>query len=1039
MIIKYLLCYLFINLIVYLGINAQSVYPPSYPTKHPKKLDRSSLPYQISPFNRFNPIPHQVDNDHPFSILLPKYQSWKKQLPHFQYFSATTYNHRQNFLGTQSFNQIKNTFAEHSKSSSFGVREAWVHIYESGLLASTDLVADMVVDSLGNTYVTGSSTHPPYGMDICTIKYDAKGNVLWQVYFDAGYQGYDEAWGIALDKHGNVIIIGKSDIPDPGSALFIIKLNSEGILQWKTQYKDKIYDQPYKLDIDSSGHILLGGMIWPEDDPVTDYLVLKYNAEGGLIWKVQYGGKEILDELTDLKSDQWGNVFVTGISHDWLTDFYFTHTLKYNTQGDLLWDKEIISGDHGWVSNFHFPKIVTDDSGYIYLTTTIGGNNRGDIFTIKYDHDGQIMWSQNYSASDDQAAQMLTLDLWGNIYVGGSTYDHGQSLLRNVILKYDPKGNLLWEYTEEPQIYGLTSDFEGNIYYIQQGNSLVKLDHDGKKQWQQAIEDTFFVSYPNKYPLLAIFPNNQIGISGTVFCQQTQEDFHTLNYENNGEKQWSVYFNGKKNEKSYPEFINLDKEGKIQVTGRSFVSGDYQNLVTLSYSPSGEILRELRYQGDFPRSSIYCKTIENNDLITACQVKPTNDYSMIRINRYDVEGKEKWEQNFRGEANYFIYHFDTDKSGNIYISGQEYADSIRYFSLKYNVDGQQQWMIWHSIRNDFRIEPFNSFGSDNTGNLYLISYSLSSFLILKYNPDGQLSWEEEIEYFNPYFYSLKFIIPQSDYIYLTDYSLIQNLLYVFKLNKHGQIEWITRDNVPSFGSYYYVSDIIIDENENICITGACYSESRQDIFTIKYNKNGQRLWINTLQEDFQTEGDFLLTDHKENIYTFGLKYTVQNHYDIIIIKYDSEGKERWMITYGGTNIRSSDGIENAVLDKQGNIYITSGSDLGSSYYSHFITTIKISQTGEDILSLPEELTILPNTPNPFNYQTLLRYELPQAGQVRLTIFNVLGKKTMEKELGYQDIGNQIYQFTASQLASGIYYYRIQVGNLSETAKMVLLK
>ena len=161
--------------------------------------------------------------------------------------------------------------------------------------------------------------------------------------------------------------------------------------------------------------------------------------------------------------------------------------------------------------------------------------------------------------------------------------------------------------------------------------------------------------------------------------------------------------------------------------------------------------------------------------------------------------------------------------------------------------------------------------------------------------------------------------------------------------------------------------------------------------------------------------------------------------DIIVIKYDSAGNERWMMQYGGSNIMSRDFPRAAMLDPYGNIFIAATSDLGSGWYTRYITTIKFAQTDADISLLPENLSILPNIPNPFNNQTMIRYQLPQAGQVTLKIYDVLGQEVAEKDLGYQNIGDQVYHYTANQMASGVYYYQVQVGDFSKTAKMVLLK
>ncbi len=99
-----------------------------------------------------------------------------------------------------------------------------------------------------------------------------------------------------------------------------------------------------------------------------------------------------------------------------------------------------------------------------------------------------------------------------------------------------------------------------------------------------------------------------------------------------------------------------------------------------------------------------------------------------------------------------------------------------------------------------------------------------------------------------------------------------------------------------------------------------------------------------------------------------------------------------------------------------------------------------------ITSLQEEndlelnsYTLYQNYPNPFNPSTIIRYSIPIAGLVTLTVYNILGEQV--KTLINQEMpaGNHSVQFNASRLASGIYLYRIQFGSFVQTKKMILLK
>ncbi len=80
-----------------------------------------------------------------------------------------------------------------------------------------------------------------------------------------------------------------------------------------------------------------------------------------------------------------------------------------------------------------------------------------------------------------------------------------------------------------------------------------------------------------------------------------------------------------------------------------------------------------------------------------------------------------------------------------------------------------------------------------------------------------------------------------------------------------------------------------------------------------------------------------------------------------------------------------------------------------------------------------------NFPNPVNPTTVIRYSLPTATQVRLTIYNTLGQEVSTLVNGIQDAGYKLVKWTAAAMPSGVYFYRLQAGQFSETKKLLLLR
>ncbi|MBD3165190.1 T9SS type A sorting domain-containing protein, partial [bacterium] len=89
--------------------------------------------------------------------------------------------------------------------------------------------------------------------------------------------------------------------------------------------------------------------------------------------------------------------------------------------------------------------------------------------------------------------------------------------------------------------------------------------------------------------------------------------------------------------------------------------------------------------------------------------------------------------------------------------------------------------------------------------------------------------------------------------------------------------------------------------------------------------------------------------------------------------------------------------------------------------------------------IPAEFALEQNYPNPFNPTTTIRFGLPEASDVSLVVYNVMGREVVRLMEGELSAGWHAVQFDASRLASGVYFYRLEAGSFNATRKMVLFK
>ncbi len=107
---------------------------------------------------------------------------------------------------------------------------------------------------------------------------------------------------------------------------------------------------------------------------------------------------------------------------------------------------------------------------------------------------------------------------------------------------------------------------------------------------------------------------------------------------------------------------------------------------------------------------------------------------------------------------------------------------------------------------------------------------------------------------------------------------------------------------------------------------------------------------------------------------------------------------------------------------------------GTSFLAPVSTSID-----EGTSSLPTQFELKGNYPNPFNPTTKISYSVPSNSEVQLAVYDMLGRQITTLVNGVKTPGNYTVNFDATNLSSGMYLYRLQAGNFTQTQKMMLVK
>ena len=142
--------------------------------------------------------------------------------------------------------------------------------------------------------------------------------------------------------------------------------------------------------------------------------------------------------------------------------------------------------------------------------------------------------------------------------------------------------------------------------------------------------------------------------------------------------------------------------------------------------------------------------------------------------------------------------------------------------------------------------------------------------------------------------------------------------------------------------------------------------------------------------------------------------------------------QRVAFTFTATEAQATNGMRvgvetNAEVNDGGVIYIDD------------IVLQKVEGTSNEVGDQPLSFKLDQNYPNPFNPTTNISYAIPEATQVTLEVFNMLGQKVKTLVNERQVAGSKMVSFDASSLASGVYIYRLQAGSFVKSQRMTLIK
>ena len=288
------------------------------------------------------------------------------------------------------------------------------------------------------------------GYDVCVLRLDSRGNLLWDKKFGefekdervADVQQTIDGGYILAGMEKRTIVPGQTESKGGEEHACVWKLDANGNLLWDKKFGGSRHDRFRGIRQISDGAYVVAGTTTSKGAGAGDVRIMKLDPKGNIIWDKVYGGKGN-DWAFSLALTSDDGYAVTGYTTSKGAGSMDIWVLKLDANGNLLWDKTF--GGKGRDDAFSIHQ--TSDKGYIVAGWTESkGAGKRNMWILKLDSNGNLLWDKVFGDKGTNSAifiQQTSDD--GYIAVGYSCWKDSNCSGR--VLRLDNNGNLLWDKT----------------------------------------------------------------------------------------------------------------------------------------------------------------------------------------------------------------------------------------------------------------------------------------------------------------------------------------------------------------------------------------------------------------------------------------------------------------------------------------------------------------------------------------------------------------------------------------------------------------
>jgi len=465
---------------------------------------------------------------------------------------------------------------------------------------------------------------------------------------------------------------------------------------------------------------------------------------------------------------------------------------------------------------------------------------------------------------------------------------------------------------------------------------------------------------------------------------------------------WSNNYGGTYNEQGYSGYKLTDGGYVILGATYSFGHGDH-DIYLLRLDSLGHILWTESYGGSAADYGYDIQQTSDNGFIivglTQSYGSGEGDVYLIKV---DATGTVLWTRTYGGVARDEGWSVRQTADGGYILAGTTNSFGAGYgdvYLIKTNSSGTAQWSRTYGGaggESGSAVRPTPDGGYVTVGSTGSFGDGYSCVYVVKTDGAGDSVWATTYGGFRADFgYSVE-IAPDGGFVFVgasSSFGHGYTDVYLVKTDPDGFVEW-EQFYGGSMDDRGYAVQPAGDGGYILAGTTESFGSGKIDCYAIRTNPLGEPIWTNTYGG---AESDFCRS---------------------VVIEEDAFCLIGYSFTY------TSGGSDVYILKAQG----------------EQMTPVE----EPDDHTLPADFNLAQNYPNPFNPATTIEFSLPRRSPVRLTIYNILGQRVREWFFESAPPGTSSISWNSrddygNTVASGVYLYRLETENTSQTKKMILLK